>query len=142
MLSIVFFVLPLIIVANCGDILKLDEVVTRKELDIGQRFLFMCSVFDGAKPIEFQWYRDNVSLKPKENLIIEKNVLETRLIIPSVATDDAGTYSCKAINSFGFDSKSTILIINGMSCLLLKQTEKRNGFFEIWEIISVIQVLE
>lgn len=129
MLSIIFFAFQLMIHVQAENVLKLDDVFTRKELNVGRRFQMTCLVLEGAKPIEFQWYRDNVPLKPKHNVVIEKNDIETKLIIPKVSSDDAANYSCHARAGRNFDTKATVLIINGSyvtsfrCCLLLRRHE-------------------
>jgi titin len=70
----------------------------------GQKVIFECEVTGIPLPT-IKWYHDNSEIKhsPDFNITLEYNAC--RLVIAEVFSEDAGQYTCTAINPAG--SKST-----------------------------------
>lgn len=104
----------LIIFAVSSHQFKLDDVAQKKHLSVKQRFQMSCSILEGRKPINFEWYKNGQLLKPNSKIIIDLNEAYSHLAILDVSANDAGNYSCRASDSIGADSKFTILVVQGL----------------------------
>ena len=76
----------------------------------------VCTIEEGSHPIFFEWFKNSVQLKSslEFNHKIENSKLSSTLLIENINLRDAANYSCFAKNSFGSDSHSVVLDINGM----------------------------
>ena len=85
------------------------------ETSVGSETTLLCSLGSGTRPVKFTWSKDGQDVDP--NLVIhhEKKVYST-IFINSVKLEDRGRYTCRVESSFGEDSKSGDLVINGKSC--------------------------
>uniref|UniRef100_A0AC34R2J0 Ig-like domain-containing protein n=1 Tax=Panagrolaimus sp. JU765 TaxID=591449 RepID=A0AC34R2J0_9BILA len=67
----------------------------------GENVTFECKINETSHP-QIQWYRDNVPIDTKPNLLIEHRPDGTlRLTIKKVKSEDIGNYRCEAVNKVG-----------------------------------------
>uniref|UniRef100_A0A7E4UT28 Muscle M-line assembly protein unc-89 n=1 Tax=Panagrellus redivivus TaxID=6233 RepID=A0A7E4UT28_PANRE len=67
----------------------------------GETVTFECKVNESAQP-QIQWFRDNVPVDSKPNVVIEHRPDGTlKLTIRNVKEEDIGNYRCEAVNKIG-----------------------------------------
>lgn len=84
----------------------------------GESASVQCLVHKGDLPVDISWYHNNKSLVPNQGIMIMKNKKVNSLTIDAVSFEDAGVYTCLAMNRAGSTSHSAILNVNGI-CIAL-----------------------
>ena len=98
---------------------KLNEFKTSRSLKNGTKFTLFCAIYEGTKPLQFEW-RFNDQLLSSSSLSNQKYQIEmigderSLLAIDDIHPNHSGTYSCIARNDFGHDKQSTRLIVTGL----------------------------
>lgn len=93
------------------DAPKLRKTASDIELLAGESFTFLCSAVAGSEPFKFEWFRNALPLREENYKIQSFDNSNSLLKITSVDITDAGNYTCRVSNPYGFDMISTILII-------------------------------
>ena len=85
-----------------------------KNLTRGKRLRVICTITEGDRPLEVEWHKDGVPLRPSKNVQVQRIDEYTSLLgIAYLDTEHAGNYSCVASNSVAKFAKSAILTIRG-----------------------------
>lgn len=93
------------------------RIIPSQDQPIGSMLFLPCNVMKGARPIKFQWLKDDRPLSEfdsSNHYQIETKNSISNFIIPEISADDSGNYSCVASNEFGFDSQWTFLQVKGL----------------------------
>ena len=72
-----------------------------------------CSLKFGSRPIEFKWKKNGDDLKKNKDFEISHISISSILAINQIGPSSSGNYTCEAKNSFGSDSYTTLLNVNG-----------------------------
>lgn len=83
-----------------------------------------CQLLEGSTPLSFRWSKDGHQLNsvPTESVgvaIIEHHEDYSSLVIDPVSGKSSGNYTCLVSNSYGSDTYSNVLIVEGMSAFRL-----------------------
>ena len=82
---------------------------------VGSEATLLCSLGSGTKPVQFRWTKDGKEVD--HSLVVHHhNAGYSTIVMKDVELQDRGRYTCDVKSSFGEDSKSGDLIINGESC--------------------------
>lgn len=74
----------------------------------------ICTVTEGDRPLDVEWRRDGVGIRPTKNVHVRRIDEYTSLLsISYLETDHAGNYSCVASNAVAKFAKSAVLTIRG-----------------------------
>ena len=109
-----FFIFCTLVDANIPP--KLDDFVPKRSQSLGTKFGLFCSLFEGSKPIQFEWLRNGRQLLPSDSRYrIETTIDNSVLTIPSlIISDTLSNFTCSVRNNVGSDSKYTILTVKGL----------------------------
>ncbi|GFT98306.1 obscurin, partial [Nephila pilipes] len=83
-----------------------------QSLDVGEEFKFEAEVH-GYPPPEITWLKDNKPIETNSHLKTSKNGDVYKLEGTIKAVEDAGVFTCKAVNKAGEDSRKATLKISG-----------------------------
>lgn len=78
--------------------------------------IISCSLSSGSNPITFTWRFNSQPLEKDSDFAIETSDRFSQIKLPQVKKSQSGNYTCLAKNSFGIDSISVKLIVNGEIC--------------------------
>jgi Immunoglobulin I-set domain len=78
-----------------------------------ESFLLTCSVIHGDSPFTFQWLFQNQTIENFYDMKVESTKKKSLLSIDSVNAKHAGEYTCKVLNSAGFSTITTSLVVKG-----------------------------
>ena len=93
---------------------KLSEFTKSHVRPESSKLKLLCSLFEGTKPVRFQWkHNQNILLNSASRIVIENSEDDSVLQITDLKASDSGNYSCSAENSFGNDIQTSILIVKG-----------------------------
>ena len=113
------FFLLLLLFEQCqltaGQLPKLDDFMPKKSQNLGSKFTQICSLQEGAKPVRFEWYRNDKLISSSDaHHHIETSVDNSILVIDKLSANDSGfKISCSASNAAGRDTRSTVIIVRG-----------------------------
>ena len=113
MLLFVFVILFLIFDQINARKPVISPFASRFSVEKNELFQLTCSVVQGTKPIEFQWFKDGSKLKAGSNWNIETKSVSSILTFESVQIQHSGNYSCLIQNPEGRDQSSTLLQVKG-----------------------------
>ena len=80
---------------------------------IGSIVAAMCTVSSGSQPLTFQWLKNGRELTSSSTHLIGTSLSMATLEIPKVQEFHDGNYTCRVSNSFGSDSLSAKLEVEG-----------------------------
>ena len=80
---------------------------------INAKVLILCTMNQGAPPFSIEWMKDGKLLQSDDHIKIHQVEEYSTLSIKSTKESDAGNYTCHAKNSYGSDSFTTRLVIQG-----------------------------
>lgn len=83
------------------------------ELFPNMSHVFVCNTVSGSKPIFFEWTKDGHRIVHSDKSRVEIVDAMSMLTLRSLTRNDSGLFACKAQNTFGSDSTSTLLIVKG-----------------------------
>lgn len=83
--------------------------------------MLTCGIEGGAAPFRFEWYKDGKRVHQTTTLTIITSDIVSNIRFKTLAMTDSGNYSCSASNSYGSDSFTTEVIVEG-KCLRLYET--------------------
>ena len=86
--------------------------IDNKEAKEGQVVKFEVN-FVGYPTPEVQWYREGVEIQPSRDFQITNLYMKSFLLIPEVFLEDAGTFTCRAINDYGMAECRAVLNVIG-----------------------------
>jgi hypothetical protein len=78
-----------------------------------ESFQLTCSVIHGDSPFTFEWLFQNKSIENLFDIKVENAKKKSGLSIDSVSAKHAGDYTCKVLNSAGFSTITTTLVVKG-----------------------------
>lgn len=93
--------------------------LTEQEMSVmpGRRILLVCRT--GGYPIPtVSWYKDKAPLFGDVNVQLQNKRYESKLLISSARSLDAGVYKCQALNRYG-KSRSAITTVHVVCKLIL-----------------------
>lgn len=83
-------------------------------------FVLTCSVIQGNKPLQFEWYKDGHRMDSKKPIdsppryqIDTKNSFSL-FNLNHIESHDSGNYSCVVSNQYGFDTQWSVLQVKGL----------------------------
>ncbi|RWS11618.1 hemicentin-1-like protein [Dinothrombium tinctorium] len=79
----------------------------------GSRFRTICGVLQGSEPLQFEWFKDGISISSinNKNILIDTTSSISTLTINNVELRHNGNYTCIVRNHLGSDSTSVNLTI-------------------------------
>ena len=80
---------------------------------MGKFTTIICSLESGSRPIEFNWKKNGLDLKSNKETEIIQTSTSSIITLNQIQASSSGNYTCEAKNSFGTDSFTASLIING-----------------------------
>lgn len=83
-------------------------------LKVGKKASLACILEEGSLPVDFVWSKGDNMISTSGNAKIESYKDISKLILQSVEIQDSGNYTCRANNQFGFDSSTSLLMVEGM----------------------------
>ena len=93
---------------------KISEFAKSQVRPESSKLKIHCSLFDGTKPVRFQWkHNDHIILNSASRIVIENSEDDSVLKITDLKASDSGNYSCSAENSFGIDIQTSVLMVKG-----------------------------
>lgn len=109
-----YFVFNTLVGANIPP--KLEDFMPKRSQELGTKFRILCSLQQGIKPFQFEWYKNGQILSSNtDEYRIDTTSDQSVLIIPSLTTSRSSTnFTCLVRNHVGHDTKSTILTVKGM----------------------------
>ena len=88
-------------------------------VSIGSTTTLTCSA-SGSQPFTFKWFKDGQELGQQASLVISQSVLSSAIDFTKIQEPNEGNYTCRVTNSFGSDSFTARLEIEGnLSSFLL-----------------------
>lgn len=100
---------------NCQLAPQLAESFAKKSQNVGTKLKLSCTVQQGSKPLQFEWFKnDRLLLIEDLHFQIKHEVDDSELIIPELNSRDSGNYSCIVRNSIASDSQSTLILVKGL----------------------------
>ena len=88
------------------------EIALPKKLVENQPIRLNCDLLQGARPIQFSWYFDDVPIKQNERLQIETRADSSSLMIKRLSVDQIGSYRCVSTNEHGSDQQTVAVYAN------------------------------
>ncbi|XP_074594772.1 cell adhesion molecule DSCAML1-like [Brevipalpus obovatus] len=122
-----FCIIVEICLVNSNEPPKISPVPPRIFHKVKEQALFSCILQKGSLPVEFQWSKGGDVMRTSGNIVIETSKRISSLVIESLSTSDMGNYSCKASNSFGSDTSTTQLLVEGPPQWLTKPSNRQVG---------------
>lgn len=94
---------------------EIKNYTSMVEVSIGKDIILRCTGFSKTKPFMISWIKNNITLNPKYNLIIQKNLTEysamSQLIINSTTHKVSDAYQCLVYNPYSSETSENITII-------------------------------
>ena len=78
-----------------------------------EKISLFCEIRRGSPPFKIEWTKNGNDIQSDEHTKIQRVEEDSVLIIKSSKESDAGNYTCTVKNSFGSDSSTTQLVIQG-----------------------------
>jgi Immunoglobulin I-set domain len=94
---------------------KLSPFSVGEPLFLHDFYQIYCSVVHGDSPFTFHWLFQNESIETVYDIKVENSKRRSILSIDSVNGKHAGNYTCKVLNSAGFSTITTTLVVKGWS---------------------------
>ncbi|PRD37680.1 UNVERIFIED_CONTAM: Titin [Trichonephila clavipes] len=91
----------------------LNPLVTPPNLAIGDITELSCTMKRGSLPISFKWFHNDVEIRVHHKYKISNTKTSSHLSLGEIQAVDIGNYTCKAINAYGYDSKTESVVIEG-----------------------------
>ena len=110
-----YFVFSTLVGANLPP--KLEDFMPKRSQELGTKFSIFCSLQQGTKPFQFEWYKNGQILSSSDthDYRIDTTSDQSVLIISSLTKSWSSTnFTCSVRNHVGHDTKSTILNVKGM----------------------------
>ncbi len=102
-----------------GNAPKLKPFAFDRNVISGQRARVFCQLLEGITPLSFRWSKDGHQLKSVGSESMEYSIEDhedySSLVIDPVSGRNSGNYSCLVSNSYGSDTYSSVLIVQGIS---------------------------
>lgn len=95
------------------EIPKLVPSISRLNHKHGDAAVITCSVLSGSPPLKIQWFRDGQILQDSNQVKITSMDTVSTLQFKNLTIKERGSYVCRVSNTFGSDSSSTELIVEG-----------------------------
>lgn len=84
----------------------------------GEIAVILCVIQSGLPPFRFDWYKNGQNIRESQTVeLVNSQVLST-LHLKKLTVDDGGNYSCSVSNSYGSDSLTTQILIEGKSLII------------------------
>lgn len=97
---------------ECSDRPVISELFTSSKLVEGQKYFLTC--VSNGKESRFEWlFNDRKVIIPNHNIVITNSEGHSMLNLKEMSLNESGDYTCKAINSFGEDSRTISVKLNG-----------------------------
>ena len=80
---------------------------------IEDKSLFLSCQVTGKQPMQFEWFKNDKKIEQNDNIFINNLDAVSILNIKSMSFENVGSFTCRVLNSFGFDSKTVNLKLNG-----------------------------
>ncbi|KAG0436162.1 hypothetical protein HPB47_018104, partial [Ixodes persulcatus] len=85
-----------------------------KNIALGQKASVACVVIGGSEPFHFEWTHNGKTIVNKASKYVRENMENIATVtIQKVSAEDVGNYTCTVSNSFGKDSHSASLVVEG-----------------------------
>ena len=104
--------------AKTRDVPKISPFKFKESIEIGKFTTVICSLESGSGSIKFNWKKNGHLVKSNKGLEISQTSISSILTINPVKASSSGNYTCEASNTFGTDSHTANLIVNGIIKLL------------------------
>lgn len=99
---------------------------------MGSEALMTCGLKKGSLPLSFKWFKNGQIIQSTDSVSIGTNDFASNLVFKSLSMSDAGEYTCTVSNTFGSDSITIKVIVEG---LLIK-------FVDCYLICFVVKSIE
>ncbi|GIY51862.1 titin [Caerostris darwini] len=96
-----------------GEAPVLNPMFIPPNLAVGDMTELTCTVKRGSLPISFTWYQNHQIVSDYHKYKISSSKISSQFLIGEVTASDIGNYTCKASNTYGEDSKTESVIIEG-----------------------------
>lgn len=94
-----------------NNIPKIQPFNFPPNLSVGQKTKFLCTLIEGADPVNFRWFKDRQEITSNKNIEITYHKDMSILVINSINFNDAGNYTCTANNNFGSANHTSLLAV-------------------------------
>ena len=106
-----FLILPKLV--GSRDVPKILPFSFDKSVEIDQFTSVICSLKSGSRPINFKWNKNGHELESNKETEITQTSVTSTITIYQIQASSSGNYTCEAKNSYGSDSYTASLIVNG-----------------------------
>ncbi|XP_074605158.1 cell adhesion molecule Dscam1-like [Brevipalpus obovatus] len=127
MILITLCALSVLACVVCDELPKVSLNPQKLVQKSGQETSFSCVLRRGSLPVRFEWLYNDRSMEPSSKIQIESTTKSSTLILESLTILNAGNYTCRASNSFGFDQSTSNLIVEGPPQWQSKPVDLRIG---------------
>ncbi|GFS44503.1 titin [Nephila pilipes] len=91
----------------------LNPLLTPPNLALGDITELSCTMKRGSLPISFKWFHNDIEIRAHHKYKMSNTKTSSHLSLGEIQATDIGNYTCKAINAFGYDSKTESVVIEG-----------------------------
>ncbi|GBM66125.1 Titin [Araneus ventricosus] len=91
----------------------LNPLVIPPNLALGDITELSCNMKRGSLPITFKWFHNGEEIRSHHKYKILNIKTSSHLSLGKIEAIDIGNYTCKAINAYGYDSKTESVVIEG-----------------------------
>ncbi|XP_023225216.1 CAVP-target protein-like [Centruroides sculpturatus] len=98
-------------ISDNNNVPKIQPFNFPPNLSVGQKTKFLCTLVEGADPVNFRWFKDGQEITSNKNIEITYHKDMSILLINSININDAGNYTCTASNNFGSTNHTSLLAV-------------------------------
>ncbi|EEC17788.1 cell adhesion molecule, putative [Ixodes scapularis] len=110
-----------------------------KNIALGQKASVACVVIGGSEPFRFEWTHNGKKIVNKASKYVRENIENmATVIIQKVSAEDVGNYTCTVSNSFGKDSHSAPLVVEGGPDILPFSFSKKSAIGQKSTVTCVV----
>lgn len=114
----IFHLLILVVLLNktsCSDEDRpaIGELLTSSKLVENKKYFLTCHLNSGTPPYEFEWSLNGKRIIPDDKVTINQHEDYSTLNIRSMSSAYNGDFTCTVRNSFGEDSRTVSVKLNG-----------------------------